>query len=115
MGGESVCESHDAEHVAGRSGASAQSGRQGVSVDDLAAAPGFEISPAREEQKIALKAGGAGSLSWIVSPHRTGTFQIAVSDILNTQILGVTVKDENGLTATQAKLLALVGSLSARC
>jgi len=73
-------------------------------------APGFEISPAREEQKIALKAGGAGSLSWLVTPHRTGTFQIAVSDILNTQILGVTVKDENGLTAAQAKLLALVGS-----
>jgi hypothetical protein len=73
-------------------------------------APGFDISPAREEQKIALAAGGAGSLSWIVTPHRTGTFQIAVSDILNTQILGVTVKDEYGLTATQAKLLALVGS-----
>ena len=74
-------------------------------------APGFEISPMREEQKIALAAGAAGSLSWIVSPRRTGTFQIAVSDILNTQILGVTVKDEYGLTATQAKLLALVGSL----
>jgi hypothetical protein len=74
-------------------------------------APGFEISPMREEQKIALPAGGAGSLSWIVSPRKTGTFQIAVSDILNTQILGVTVKDENGLTTVQAKLLALVGSL----
>lgn len=74
-------------------------------------APGFEISPAREEQKIALAAGGAGSLSWIVTPRRTGTFQIAVSDILNTQILGVTVKDEYGLTAIQAKLLTLVGSL----
>ena len=74
-------------------------------------APGFEISPAREEQKIALKAGGTGSLSWLVTPHRTGTFQIAVSDILNTQILGVTVKDEYGLTASQAKLLALIGSL----
>jgi hypothetical protein len=74
-------------------------------------APGFEISPMREEQKIALAAGGAGSLSWIVTPRRTGTFQIAVSDILNTQILGVTVKDEYGLTAVQAKLLALVGSI----
>ena len=65
----------------------------------------------REEQKIALAAGATGSLSWIVSPRRTGTFQIAVSDILNTQILGVTVKDEYGLTAAQAKLLALVGSI----
>ncbi|MCU0500308.1 MAG: hypothetical protein MUC51_00830, partial [Anaerolineae bacterium] len=74
-------------------------------------APGFEISPMREEQKIALAAGATGSLSWIVSPRRTGTYQIAVSDILNTQILGVTVKDEYGLTATQAKLLALVGSV----
>ena len=74
-------------------------------------APGFEISPMREEQKIALAAGGTGSLSWIVTPHRTGTYQIAVSDILNTQILGVTVKDEFGLTATQAKLLALIGSI----
>ena len=60
-------------------------------------APGFEISPMRDEQKIALEAGGTGSLSWLVTPHRTGTFQIAVSDILNTQILGVTVKDEYGL------------------
>jgi hypothetical protein len=74
-------------------------------------APGFEISPMREEQKIVLAAGGTGSLSWLVTPHGTGAFQIAVSDILNTQILGVTVKDEYGLTAAQAKLLALVGSL----
>ena len=74
-------------------------------------APGFDVSPMREEQKMVLAVGAAGSLSWIVSPRRTGTFQIAVSDILNTKILGVTVKDEYGLTATQAKLLALVGSL----
>jgi exosome complex RNA-binding protein Csl4 len=74
-------------------------------------APGFEISPMRDEQRVALTAGGAGSLSWIVTPLRTGTFQIAVSDILNTQILGVTVKDEYGLTTTQAKLLALIASL----
>jgi hypothetical protein len=74
-------------------------------------APTFDISPAREEQKITLAAGSSGSLSWILTPRRTGVFQIAVSDVLNTQILGITVKDEYGLTAVQAKLLAFVGTL----
>jgi hypothetical protein len=74
-------------------------------------APGFDVSPAKEEQKVALPAGGKGSLSWILTPRRTGAFQITVSDILNTQVMGIDVTDVYGLTAIQAKLFSLIGSL----
>ncbi len=74
-------------------------------------APGFDVSPAKEEQKIAIPAGGNGSLSWILTPRRTGTFQITVSDLLNTRVMGIDVTDVYGLTAVQAKLVSLVGGL----
>lgn len=74
-------------------------------------APGFDISPAKDEQKITLDSGGKGSLSWILTPRKTGTFEIAVSDIVNTRIYGITVKNVFGLTTTQAKSFSIVGSL----
>lgn len=74
-------------------------------------APGFDVSPAKEEQKVALPAGGKGSLSWILTPRRTGAYQITVSDILNTQVMGIDVNDVYGLTAMQAKLFSLAGGL----
>jgi len=74
-------------------------------------APGFDMSPPKEEQKIILKSAGKGSLSWILTPRKTGVFEIAVSDIINTRIFGITVKNVFGLTASQAKLFSIVGSL----
>lgn len=74
-------------------------------------APGFDVSPAKDEQKITLKSGGKGSLSWILIPRKTGTFEIAISDIVKTRIYGITVKNVFGLTTTQAKSFSIVGSL----
>lgn len=74
-------------------------------------APGFDTSPAKDEQQISLESGSKGSLSWILTPRKTGTFEIAVSDIVNTRIYGITVKNVFGLTTTQAKSFSIVGSL----
>lgn len=74
-------------------------------------APNFNLSPAKKEQKISLPAGADGSLSWILSPQKTGTFEIAVSDVLNTKVFGITVTNTFGLTAGQAKLFSLLGTL----
>ena len=74
-------------------------------------APGFDISPYNAEQKIALEAGKEGSLSWILNPRKTGTYEIAVSDILNTKIFGITVTNVFGLNAMQAKIASFGGTL----
>ncbi|OGK24767.1 hypothetical protein A3A46_03680 [Candidatus Roizmanbacteria bacterium RIFCSPLOWO2_01_FULL_37_13] len=74
-------------------------------------APGFDISPYKDEQKISLAASGKGSLSWILTPRKSGTFEIAVSDIINTKIFGITVTDMFGLNANQAKVFSIIGSL----
>lgn len=74
-------------------------------------APGFDIAPTKEEQNISLVASKSGSLSWILAPRKTGTFEIAVSDMLDTKIFGITVTNTYGLTAAQAKIFSVVGSL----
>lgn len=74
-------------------------------------APGFDISPSREEQKISVPASNKGSLSWILTPRKTGTFEVSVSDILNTKILGITVTNVFGLSTTSAKIFSLIGTL----
>ncbi len=74
-------------------------------------APGFDTSPSKEEQKISLPAKGKGSLSWILTPRRSGTFEIALSDVINTKIYGISVTNVFGLSALQAKLFSGVGTL----
>lgn len=74
-------------------------------------APGFDISPMKEEQKIALTPAGKGSLSWIITPRRTGSYQITVSDALNTSVLGVSVTNIFGFSSIQAKIFSVVGGL----
>lgn len=74
-------------------------------------APGFDMAPPKEEQKINLTAGGRGSLSWILTPRKVGTFDITVSDILNTKIFGITVTNVFGLSAVQAKFASIIGTL----
>ena len=74
-------------------------------------APGFTFSPSKEEQSIQLMPKGRGSLSWIITPYKTGTFDISVSDILNTQILGITVTDIFGFSALQAKVFSILGTI----
>src|SRR3990167_4354020 len=45
-------------------------------------APGFDMNPPKEEQKVTLPAGGKGSISWIIIPDKVGTFDVTVSDII---------------------------------
>jgi len=74
-------------------------------------APGFELAPLKEEQKIALPPKGKGSLAWILTPHKTGSFQVVVTDILDTRVFGVTVTNVLGLNTFQAQLLTAIGGL----
>lgn len=74
-------------------------------------APGFDYSPVKEEQRIMLKEKAKGSLSWILTPRKTGTYEIAVSDILNTRIFGITVTNTLGLSTVQAKVASVLGTL----
>jgi hypothetical protein len=73
--------------------------------------PNFELSPARDEQQINLPVHGKGSLSWIITPKKTGTFDMAVSDSLNTRIFGITVTNMFGFTAAQAKFFSFITGL----
>ncbi len=77
----------------------------------IAACAGFALSPLKEEQKIELLPKGKGSLAWILTPHKTGSFQIVVTDILDTRVFGVTVTNVFGLNTLQAQLLSVVGGL----
>lgn len=74
-------------------------------------APGFDLSPSYDEQKIVLPKKGKESKSWILIPRRTGTFEISVSDVINTNIFGITVTNIFGLDAVAAKFISIVGGL----
>lgn len=74
-------------------------------------APGLETSPPKEEQKITIPVKKNGSLSWILLPRKTGTYQIAVSDTMNTKMFGVTVTNTFGLTALQAQIASILGTI----
>ncbi len=74
-------------------------------------APGFDSSPSNSEQKIVLPVKKTGSISWIVTPRKTGTYDVSVSDGLTTKILGITVNNAFGLSAMHVKLLSGLGTL----
>ncbi len=74
-------------------------------------APSFDTNPPKEEQKISLQPNQKGSLSWILTPRRTGTFELSVSDSIDTKIFGITVKNIFGLTSAQAKVFSFIGTL----
>jgi hypothetical protein len=74
-------------------------------------APGFDISPPKEEQKITIPPKNSGSLSWIIIPRKTGSYDLIVADVLNTKIIGITVTNLFGLSPTQAKAFSILGSL----
>ncbi len=74
-------------------------------------APSFDTNPPKEEQKITLQPNQKGSLSWILTPRRTGTFEFSVSDSIDTKIFGITVKNIFGLSSAQAKVFSFIGTL----
>lgn len=74
-------------------------------------APGFDISPMKEEQSVTVSRNSTGSLSWIINPRKTGTYTISLSDMLNTKIYGITVTTVFGLTGGQARIASFLGGL----
>jgi hypothetical protein len=74
-------------------------------------APGFEVSPHKDEQTLTAKPKGQGSIAWIVTAQKAGTYEIAISDGVDTRVMGVTVTNLLGLTAFQIQVLAVVGTL----
>ena len=74
-------------------------------------APNFTKSPSKDEQKIVLPVGGSGSISWIITPNKTGSYQIAVTDDVSTKIFGIVVNNMFGLNSLQAKILSVLGTL----
>lgn len=74
-------------------------------------APGFDTSPSKESQTVNLPADKKGSISWILSPRKTGVYDIAVTDDINTKIYGVTVNNIFGLSVIQAKIASFFGTL----
>ncbi len=74
-------------------------------------APSFDMSPTKEEQKVTLPKGGNGTISWIISPRKTGTYEMTISDILNTKVFGITVTNMFGLSALQAQVASIAGGL----
>ena len=74
-------------------------------------APGFDVSPRKETLLLTAQPKSSGSIAWIVAPKSTGSYEIAVSDGIDTRTVGVTVTNALGLTATQSQILTFLGSL----
>jgi hypothetical protein len=78
----------------------------GVRID----APNFEISPNQETQTTILPPGETATVIWVVTPREIGTFQIGISSELDSQSIGISVRNVIGLTARQVELLGYVGN-----
>lgn len=74
-------------------------------------APGFDISPNKESQKVTLDMEKSGAISWILSPRKVGVYEIAVTDDINTETFGISVKNIMGLSAWQAQIAGGIGTL----
>ena len=74
-------------------------------------APSFDLSPSKDQQSLSIPPGRQGSAGWIVSPRKTGVYEVAVSDDLTTRTLGLSVTNVFGLSAFQSQLLAGLGSI----
>jgi hypothetical protein len=74
-------------------------------------APGFDISPRKDEQIVEANANSRGSVAWIVTPDKAGEYEIAVTDGIDTRVMGVTVTNLFGLTAIQIQIFAVIGSV----
>jgi hypothetical protein len=74
-------------------------------------APGFDISPRKDEQVISAEANDRGSVAWVVASDKAGEYEIAITDGVDTRVLGVTVTNLFGLTAVQLQVLAVIGAI----
>lgn len=74
------------------------------------AAPNFIVSPPEFNQPITLPPHEKLTITWILSPFRTGTYVISVSTPNEAITFGITVTTVLGLTALQAQLLSLLAT-----
>lgn len=74
-------------------------------------APGFNVTPRKDEQMITAQPNGKGSVAWIATADDAGEYEIVVTDGIDTRVMGVTVTNLLGLTALQLQILAVVGSI----
>ncbi len=74
-------------------------------------APGFDISPRKEDLIVTAKPKCQGSIAWVVTPQKSGSFEIVVTDGIDTRIIGITVTNILGLTAAQAQIFSVLGTL----
>ncbi len=74
-------------------------------------APGFDHSPRNAQQTLIAKPKSEGSIAWVMVAQKTGNYEFIVTDGVKTRALGVSVTNVFGLTALQAQLLSVLGSL----
>lgn len=74
-------------------------------------APGFNVTPHKDEQVVKAQANGKGSVAWIATANDAGDYELVVTDGINTSVVGITVTNLLGLTALQAQIFAMVGSI----
>ena len=73
-------------------------------------APFFSFAPPEPRRTITVTAGANGALAWVITPQRTGTYDIVVTIGEKIFVLGVTVTNILGLTARQARVLSALGT-----
>jgi hypothetical protein len=74
-------------------------------------APNFDVAGELASRSVNVEPQSETAVVWILSPEKAGTFQIAVNVAGELAILGITVTDVLGLTALQARLLSIIGSV----
>jgi hypothetical protein len=70
-------------------------------------APNFDISPTDDDRTVNVPPAQSVTIVWILSPRKSGSFQVAVTAGLDSAVVGLTVTDVLGLTPQQAKILSM--------
>lgn len=70
-------------------------------------APNFVLD-ANNTQSVEVPPQTVATLSWVIIPTQVGTFEILARSGLDTAVIGVTVLNVLGLTASQVELLSLI-------
>jgi hypothetical protein len=73
-------------------------------------APNFDISPTDDSRTVNVPPAQSVTVVWILSPRKSGSFQVAVTAGLDSAVVGLTVTNVLGLTPQQAKILSLVAT-----
>ncbi len=74
-------------------------------------APDFRTSPLENTLTVEVPAGSRTQLVWILSPRRSGTYQVAVAVGGEAELIGLSVTNVLGLTVAQAQIVSLFGTI----